>query len=54
MKWLLNVTVNDISVIYVMAHSGAGGMKKLDLRLDFHYIAICINVVQFCFKIHIT
>ena len=30
--WLLNVTCNDISVIYVTAHRCAGGMKKFDLR----------------------
>ena len=31
--WLLNVTINDISVIYVKAHRYAGGLnKKLDLR----------------------
>ena len=30
--WLLNVTCNDISVIYVTAHTCAGGLKKLDLR----------------------
>ena len=31
--WLLNVTCNDISVIYVTAHLWAGGLKrKLDLR----------------------
>ena len=26
--WLFNVTINDISVIHVMAHRCAGGMKK--------------------------
>ena len=32
-NWLLNVTINDISVIYVTAHRYAGGLKKkLDLR----------------------
>ena len=31
-NWLFNVTINDISVIYVTAHRCAGGMKKLDLR----------------------
>ena len=32
-NWLLNVTINDISVIYVTAHRCAGGLKKkLDLR----------------------
>ena len=30
--WLLNVTCNDISVIYVTAYRCAGGLKKLDLR----------------------
>ena len=32
--WLFNVTINDISVIYVTAHRCAGGLKKkmLDLR----------------------
>ena len=32
-NWLFNVTINDISVIYVTAHKCAGGLKKkLDLR----------------------
>ena len=32
-NWLFNVTINDISVIYVTAHRCAGGMKKkFDLR----------------------
>ena len=32
-SWLFNVTINDISVIYVTAHRCAGGLKeKLDLR----------------------
>ena len=31
-NWLFNVTINDISVIYVKAHRCAGGLKKLDLR----------------------
>ena len=31
--WLFNVTINDISVIYVTAHRCAGGLK-LDLRPD--------------------
>ena len=32
-NWLINVTINDISVIYVTAHRCAGGRKKkLDLR----------------------
>ena len=32
-EWLLPVTFNDISVIYVMAHRCAGGLqKKLDIR----------------------
>ena len=30
---LLNVTINDISVIYVTEHTCAGGLKKLDLLL---------------------
>ena len=29
---LFNVTINDISVIYVTAHRYAGGLKKLDQR----------------------
>ena len=34
--WLFNVTINDISVIYVTAHRCAGGLKKkLDLRSGF-------------------
>ena len=33
--WLLNVTCNDISVLYVTSHRYAGGLKKkLDLRLE--------------------
>ena len=33
MNWLFNVTINDISVIYVTAHRCAGGLKKkFDLR----------------------
>ena len=32
-NWLFNVTINDISVIYVTAHGCAGGLKKMDLRL---------------------
>ena len=33
MNWLFNVTINDISVIYVTAHRCTGGLKKkLDLR----------------------
>ena len=31
LNWLFNVTINDISVIYVTAHRCAGVMKKLDL-----------------------
>ena len=32
-NWLLNVTINDISVIYVTAHRYAGGLNKVfDLR----------------------
>ena len=31
---LFNVTINDISVIYVTAHRCAGGLKKFDLRLN--------------------
>ena len=32
LNWLFNVTINDISVIYVTAHRCAGGLKKkLDL-----------------------
>ena len=31
-NWLFNITINDISVIYVTAHRCAGGLKKkLDL-----------------------
>ena len=33
LKWLFNVTIYDISVIYVTAHSCEGGLKKkFDLR----------------------
>ena len=31
-NWLFNVTINNILGIYVTAHRGAGGLKKLDLR----------------------
>ena len=31
-EWLLNVICNDISVIYVTAHRGAGGLNKFDVR----------------------
>ena len=31
-NWLFNVTINDISVIYVTAHRCAGGWKKVNLR----------------------
>ena len=32
-NWLFNVTINDISGMYVTAHRSAGGLKKkLDLR----------------------
>ena len=38
---LFNVTINDISVIYVTAHRCAGGLKKkLDLRSGSHAIDI--------------
>ena len=31
--WLFNVTINDMSVMYVTAHRRAGGLKKkLNLR----------------------
>ena len=41
LKWLFNVTINDISVIYVTAHRCAGGpKKKLDLRSGSHAIDI--------------
>ena len=34
-NWLFNVTINDISVIYVMAHRCAGGLKK-KLNMPWH------------------
>ena len=41
LDWLFNVTINDISVIYVTAHRCAGGLKKkLDLRSGSHAIDI--------------
>ena len=41
LDWLFNVTINDISVIYVTAHRCAGGpKKKLDLRSGSHAINI--------------
>ena len=40
MNWLLNVTINDSSVLYVTAHRWAGGLKKLDLRSGAHAIYI--------------
>ena len=37
LNWLFNVTINDISVIYVTAHRCAGGLnKKLYLRSGSH------------------
>ena len=33
MNWLFNVTINDISVIYVTANRCAGGLKKKMLDL---------------------
>ena len=39
-KWLLSVTTDDISVIYVTAHRCAGGLKKLDLLSGSHIIDI--------------
>ena len=49
--WLLNVTCNDISVIYVTAHRCAGGIKKnLDLRSGFqghrHFVGFFSVPVQ--------
>ena len=38
--WLLYVTVDDISVIYVTAHRCAGGLKKVDLPSGSHAIDI--------------
>ena len=35
-NWLFNVTINDISVVYVTAHICAGGPKeKWDLQSGF-------------------
>ena len=31
-NWLLNVTINDISVIHVTTHRCAGGLKNMDVR----------------------
>ena len=43
-NWLSNVTINDISVIYVTAHRCAGGLKKkLDLRSGSHAIEIFVG-----------
>ena len=38
-RWngFFNVTINDISVIYVMAHSGAGGLKEASHHTVFTY-----------------
>ena len=36
LNWLFNVTINDISVIYVTEHRCAGGPKKFDLRSGSH------------------
>ena len=42
---LLNVTCNDISVIYVTAHRCAGGPKKKDVVYVYHgVIEDCNNV----------
>ena len=42
---LFNVTINDISVIYVTAHRCAGGLKKYDLRSGSqchrHFVGFC-------------
>ena len=41
LNWLPNVTINDISVIYVTARRCAGGLKKkLYLRSGSHAIDI--------------
>ena len=41
LNWLFNVSINDISVIYVTAHRCAGRLKKkLDLRSGSHAIDI--------------
>ena len=41
LDWLLNVTINDVSVIHVTAHRCVGGLKKtLDLRSGSHTIHI--------------
>ena len=49
--WLFNVTINDISVIYVTAHRCAGGLKKLDLRSDSR---VSLSWVNWCFTSHAT
>ena len=44
MNWLFNVTINDISVIYVTIHRCAGGLKKLDLQWGYqrhrHFVGL--------------
>ena len=43
--WMFNVTINDITVIYVTTHSCAGGFKKLDLRSGSCWLVVLrINV----------
>ena len=50
-NWLFNVTINDISVIYVTAHRYAAGLKKkLDLQSGSqryrHFVGILKVLVQ--------
>ena len=49
--WLINITCNDISVIYLTAHRCAGGLKKkFDLRSIFqpqrHFVGFFNVLVQ--------
>ena len=48
--WLVNVTGNDIQVIYVTAHRFAGGLKELNLQSGFqrhrHFIGLFNVPVQ--------
>ena len=44
--WLLNVTCNDISVIYVRAHRRAGGLKKSEWVSEWDWLlnVTCNNI----------
>ena len=55
LNWLFNVTINDISVIYVTAHRCAGGLKKKLLikvvktsnRTIYIHFLLYVNIMTF-------